>query len=140
MERDSKPRTLPRTFKGDIKTGNQRALPKRKPLIIALCLVLLVGGSVWMGIAAHRLWTAASAVRADLVALESLAASGAQALDLEEASGLLHTTRTDLETLQATARPFLWLPPYLGWLPRYGPDIQAAPLPVGARAPGGDNL
>jgi hypothetical protein len=80
-----------------------------------------------MGIALTRLWKAASAVHADLDTLESLAASEAQALDLNQAIDLLHTARADLAALQTTARPFLWLAPYLGWLPRYGPDIQAAP-------------
>jgi hypothetical protein len=105
-----------------------RSLSKRERLIIAVCLTLLLGSIMWMGIGLVRLWKATSTIRADLDALESLAASEVQALDLDQAIRLLHTTRTDLETLQATARPFLRLAPYLGWLPHYGPDIQAAPM------------
>jgi hypothetical protein len=71
---------------------------------------------------------AASAVRADLDALEALTTSDLQALDVEAAIDTLHATRTDLEALHTAARPFLWLTLYLGWLPRYGPDVQAAPL------------
>jgi len=100
-------------------------------LIAPAFLALLLGGGVWVGAALSRLWTAASALQADLVALESLPAEGAQAPDIEQAVALLHTTRADLETLQAAARPFLWLAPYLGWLPRYGPDIRAAPVLLG---------
>ena len=97
-------------------------------LIALASLALLVGGGVWMGLALGRLWTAASALQADLVALESLAAGGPQALNVEQAVVLLHTTGADLEALETAARPFLWLAPHLGWLPRYGPDIQAAPV------------
>jgi hypothetical protein len=112
----------------DPSAGKRRALSGRKRLIVTLCVVLLLGGGAWIGLAASRLWTAASRIQADLAALESLVASDVQALDFERAIDLLHTTRADLETLQSAARPFLWMAPYLSWLPRYGPDIQAAPL------------
>jgi len=114
--------------RNDLSNRKRRAPSGRRYLIVTLCLVLLLGGGVWLGSALYRLWMAATAVRADLVAVESLTTNDVQALDLEEATGVLHTTRADLEKLQAAAQPFLWLAPYLGWLPRYGPDIKAAPL------------
>ncbi len=96
-------------------------------LLVAICLVLLLAGTLWLASALYRVWQAGQAVKADLERLEAMVGGGAEDLDVEEAVALLHATRADLERLSAAARPFLRLAPYLGWLPRYGPDIQAGP-------------
>ena len=107
--------------------GNEaRRLRGRRVLLLALGAVLVVAAA-WLGLTARRLWVAASALRSDLAALESLAAGGAEQLDLERAVRVFRAARADLQAVDAAARPFLWAAPYLGWLPRYGPDVAAAP-------------
>ncbi len=100
---------------------------RRVRLTVVIFLALLLVGAALLGAALYRLWTAVSAVRADLDAVESLAAGGVEGLDVAQATALWHTVRADVEALDRAARPFLWLAPHLGWLPRYGADIQAAP-------------
>ena len=114
-------------------TRRKRPRSRRTRWILVICLALLLCGLGGMAIALGRLGLAARAVEADLRALERLAAASQkpgdlQERDIQEAVALLRTTRADLEDLQRAARPFLWLTPYLGWVPRYGTDIQAAPL------------
>jgi hypothetical protein len=82
---------------------------------------------IWIGSTLARLRQAISAVQADLDALETLAAGELLTVDPQGAIALLRTTHSDLETLHETGRPFLWMAPFLGWLPGYGSDIQAAP-------------
>jgi len=108
-------------------------------------LTLVVGAVLLLGPWLTRLWTAASAVQADLQALEALVeAGGAQALTSEQAGPLLRATHRDLETLREVAGPLLWLSPHLGWLPQYGPDLQAAPalldIAIELTAAGADTL
>ena len=91
--------------------------------LIALGLVALV----WLGITAYRGWRAASALLEDLDAIEALASQPLEGLDPAEAVDLLKRTRRDVAEIRTIARPFLWLSPLLGWVPRYGPEIQAAP-------------
>lgn len=88
-----------------------------------LALLALVG---WLGWSAVR---AATQARAALATLDRLqAAAAAPSLDA------VPVLREDLVKLEAqlrgaqqSARPFLWLAPKLGWLPRYGADVAAAP-------------
>ncbi|MBL7198542.1 MAG: DUF4012 domain-containing protein [Anaerolineae bacterium] len=102
-------------------------LSRRRRVSLAACVLLLLLAVIWMGSALARLRQAMSAVQADLDTLETLTAGGLHPVDPQEALALLRTTHRDLETLHAAGRPFLWMAPYLGWLPGYGPDIQAAP-------------
>ena len=104
-----------------------RTTSKSARLLIVLLLVLFLGGGLWATIRLWKLWNATLALQTDLGVLESLAADGIQGLDPQVALELLRTTRGDLETLRATARPFLWMAPHMGWIPEYGADIQAAP-------------
>lgn len=104
---------------------NNTLSPKR--IIAILALTLLVIAVAWLGWRLHRIYAAATALRADLHAAQALADRGLQAADLEQAAVLLRDTRGDLDALQSAARPFLALAPHLAWIPRYGPTIHAAP-------------
>lgn len=92
---------------------------------IGLVFLVLVAGA--LGVVLGRLAWAALAVKADLDAIQALARSDLQALDVYQAAALLQATRRDVETLRARARPFFGLTGALGWLPGYGAEIQAAP-------------
>jgi hypothetical protein len=99
--------------------------PRRWWTIVGFTALLVV--AVWVGLGLIRAWRAARALQADLTAAEALIGDGLQALDASDAIELLHTTRSDLLAVQSAARPFLWLAPYLGWVPGYGPEMRAAP-------------
>jgi hypothetical protein len=104
--------------------------PKRttsKRCLALVCAGLLLLGGLGLALTLARVAIAAAAVQDDLAAIEALAESDVQTLDIEAAMEQLHTTRADVQTLHDAARPFLWLSPHLGWVTRYGPDIQAAP-------------
>lgn len=110
----------------DVAAPSKRASSKR--CLTLVCVGLLLLGGLGLALTLARLAVAASAVQNDLAAIESLAESDVQTLDIEAAMEQLRTTRADVQALHDAARPFLWLAPYLGWVPRYGPDIQAAPV------------
>jgi hypothetical protein len=100
----------------------------RKRWTRTIGLILLLCAICWLGVALGRLALAGFRVQADLRSLERLAQAPIEAIEVQEAAGLLRATRADVQALHIAARPFLWLAPHLGWLPRYGPDIRAAPV------------
>jgi hypothetical protein len=100
--------------------------PRLHRRLAVVCLTALLLILVWLGVRAVQTLVVARALRADLRAAEALLADGPDSLDLREATALLGTTRSHLLALERRSRPFLWLAAHLGWLPGYGPDIQAA--------------
>ena len=89
-------------------------------ILIIIGLGLLAG---WMG---HVALTAK-----DLYAhLRQAQAWAENPPDLEEFPAVedwLREVHAEVRTLKAEAAPFLALAPYLGWLPRYGGDVEAIP-------------
>lgn len=90
-------------------------------------LLLLLAFLLWAGLKA---WRVAGATRS-LLAVENearaLAAGGLAGLDADAAEALLLGARADVVTLRdelAFVRP---IAPYLGWVPRLGPTLVAAP-------------
>jgi hypothetical protein len=104
----------------------------RKRIVGTIVLWIVLGCMVWAGITLMRLSTALSRTQNDLAALESLAQQDPGRISPEQAIALLEVTRSDLHSLRSAAQPFLWLAPHLGWLPRYGPEVQAAPVLLNA--------
>jgi hypothetical protein len=98
----------------------------RRIVGLAIVTALLVG-AVWIGLTLSRVLAAASALRADLFAAQYMVGVGLHAIDPTEATDLLRATRTDLVELESAARPFLWTFRLFGWIPRYGPLVEAAP-------------
>lgn len=95
-----------------------------------IILIGLLGGLLavigWLGWSGVR---AATQARQALAALDRLQAA-ADAPTLAAVPALrddLVALETHLRRTQAAARPFLWLAPRLGWLPKYGADAAAAP-------------
>ena len=107
-------------------TLNSRPNWTRIAALVALALLVISGG--WLGWRVYRIWKAATALRADLGAARVLVEDGIRDIDPRDAASLLRASRADLERLQASAGPFLWVAPNLGWVPRYGPTIEAAPV------------
>ncbi len=95
-------------------------------MLAAIVLVLI--GAGWLGLRLYRVWGAAAALRADADAGLALVEDDLHDVDPHEAASLLGATRADLLTFESAARPFLWVAPHLGWVPRWGPTIEAAPM------------
>jgi hypothetical protein len=61
--------------------------------------------------------------------LEAYLTSTPKLEKIPEITSKVHDLRMDLDLLQTEARPYLWLTPYLGWIPKYGGTIrQAEPI------------
>jgi hypothetical protein len=109
-----------------------------KKAILWLALIILLAALVWLGVSGVRAAGAARLALADLGRIQSLAGGGAPAA-LSAARGDLAALETHLSTVRSAGRPFLWLAPKLGWVPRYGATLAAAPalLDMGVELAGG---
>jgi len=81
---------------------------------------------VWLGWCGIRAAGQARLVLADLDRLQALAAHPSPAA-LPGLRDDVAALETHLTAVRAATRPFLWLAPRLGWVPRYGPTLRAAP-------------
>jgi len=92
-------------------------------VFLLLIAALLVVAAVW----AARMVGHALSLKAQLDDLQAMAEGNPDQVDPQAAIALVHGLHADVTVLQAGVRPVLWLTPYLGWVPRYGGDIQASP-------------
>jgi hypothetical protein len=91
---------------------------------LLLLLLLLLG---WLGWKAWRVARTTQALLDRRPALEALAEGGLTGLDPDAAEQLVMDVRSDVLTLKSDAAPFLFLTPYLGWVPTYGSTLVIAP-------------
>jgi hypothetical protein len=101
-------------------------MPLRSPPVWVAVSALLLLASL-AGIWAARTAGHAMALRDRLDELEALAAQGAQGMDLDHAADLARGLHREILSLYGDLRPLLRLAPYLGWVPGYGGDLEAAP-------------
>ena len=92
-------------------------------VLLLLIVALLVVAAVWAARMVGHAWS----LKARLDALQAIAEGNPGQVDPQAAIALVHGLHADVTALRADARPFLWLTPYLGWVPRYGGDIKASP-------------
>jgi PAS domain-containing protein len=88
--------------------------------ILALALVLL----------AYKVGRVGSLVMSLLGRAERMLAIQPAQVELEALGPVaseVHAARSELHALRSELGPLLAITPYLGWLPRYGADIEAAP-------------
>ncbi len=97
----------------------------KKAILWLLVFVFLVA-LAWLGVNGVRAACAARLALADLERLQALAGDASPAA-LPAARGDLAALEAHLTTARSAGRPFLWLAPKLGWAPRYGPTLAAAP-------------
>jgi len=88
-----------------------------------LVAVLFVAIVIW----AARIVSHTRSLKTRLDALQALAQENPRQISPQVAVALVDGLHGDFAALQADLQPVLWLAPYLGWVPRYGGDIQAAP-------------
>jgi hypothetical protein len=97
-----------------------------KRAILWLALLILLAALVWLGVSGVRAASAARLALADLNRLQAFADDPSTAA-FPAARGDLAALETDLGTIRSAGRPFLWLASKLGWVPRYGTTLAAAP-------------
>ena len=109
-----------------------------KKAILWLVIFILLAGLAWLGISGVRAANATRLALADIDRLQALAHNVAPAA-LPAARGDLAALEAHLNTVRSAGRPFLWLAPKLGWVPRYGSTLAAAPalLDMGVALVGG---
>jgi len=106
---------------------------KLKPgwMILGVILVALLALGFWAGSKGLRLWHRVDSLRATLPRLEARAKpetlGNLQPADFAALKEDFATLEADLAAIEAEADPFLPLARHLGWLPRFGGDIAAAP-------------
>ena len=98
-----------------------------KKAILWLALFILLAALAWLGVSAARTASAARLALADLDRLQALGGDDPSPATFSTARGDLTALETHLTTVRSAGRPFLWLAPKLGWVPRYGPTLAAAP-------------
>jgi hypothetical protein len=92
-----------------------------------ISLFLLFAAAVTLGaLKAQRVYRQALLVRQDLEQIQSLAFSPPKLEQLKQAGASLLTLRRDFDTLKGEVEPFLWLTPWLDWVPAYGGDLASA--------------
>ena len=100
-------------------------------IVMGLILILLLALGFWAGGKGVRLWRHLNSLRAVLPQLEARAKLEAlgdlQPADFAALKDDFSTLEADLAAIEAEMRPFLPLTRYLGWVPKFGGDILAAP-------------
>ncbi len=97
---------------------------KRSSLVWLFVLLVLLG---LLGYKAWRVDSLALSLKARLDRWQSLDPAQLDLQDLTPMIGDVHAARSELRQLRSELAPLLWLAPYLGWLPGYGAELEAAP-------------
>jgi hypothetical protein len=101
--------------------------------VAGLALLILV---IFGGIKASRIYQSALVLRQDAQTIQSDVKSDAPfSQRIRSAADLFTKMDQDYEALLGEARPFLWMGPWLGWVPKYGGDLAAAPRLVSIADP-----
>jgi hypothetical protein len=97
----------------------------RAPLYFVLAGLLIL--LLWAGLKGWRLYQVAQSLLTYQAAAESLRDTGPAQMDPDEVEALVNGLRTDVLILKREVSPFMPIISRLGWLPRYGPTLAAAP-------------
>ena len=80
--------------------------------------------AAFLGWKAWNLYQHVQAIEKKVDALETYLTPTPDLKKIPEIAGKVHDLRVKLDALQAEAQPYLWMTPYLGWVPRYGGTIS----------------
>lgn len=95
--------------------------------IILLLLLLLAGILTVGGLKARRAYELALILRQDALEIQSIRSlDGSRMEQVRQAGPALTRLRQDFDALNAEVSPYLWIGPYLDWVPTYGGDLAAA--------------
>ncbi|MCZ7673943.1 MAG: DUF4012 domain-containing protein [Chloroflexi bacterium] len=103
--------------------------------LFAVFLLILL----WLGLKTWRISQTSQALLARQAEIETLLAEGLTHLDPDAAEQLVLATRSDIYTLQKETAVFMPLTPYLGWLPKVGSTLTAAPQLIEMAVAGSDS-
>jgi len=103
--------------------------PRRKLSKVVLLLFLLILASLltWTGFTARRVYDLSNLIRQDVSELREQVTGSPNLATAKAVEPLLERLRQDFDALKMEAKPFIWLCPWLNWLPVYGEDIASAP-------------
>lgn len=104
---------------------NQTKSRNHLPLFLILTGFLLV--LAWLGLKGWRMAQAIQSLQTRQTQLETLISGGWQNIDPTTVDLWLAGTQTDIETIHRESAIFLPLCPHLGWLPKVGETVIAAP-------------
>jgi hypothetical protein len=110
----------------------------RKRLILMALLGLLLLFLLWLGLKTWRIYQAGNSLLARQAEVETLLADGLTNIDPDAVEQLVLDTRQDIYTLKDETAVFLPFTPYLGWLPKVGSTLTAAPQLVDMAVAGSD--
>lgn len=116
---------------------SSRLTPKRLILLALFAVFLLI--LLWLGLKTWRISQTSQALLARQAEIETLLAEGLTHLDPDAAEQLVLATRSDIYTLQKETAVFMPLTPYLGWLPKVGSTLTAAPQLMEMAVAGSDS-
>jgi hypothetical protein len=100
--------------------------PGKRRFVFLLLGILLLGLMLVGGFKAWRIYNQAVLVRQDAAQIQDLITAPGTKLDRVKAVGpTLSVLKQDFETLKGEIEPFLWMGPWLNWLPVYGGDLAS---------------
>ncbi|MBI5965736.1 MAG: DUF4012 domain-containing protein [Chloroflexi bacterium] len=105
-------------------TSNQKSGKRRFifPLLIFIVLGLVLIG----GLKAWKIYNMALLVWQDVAGVQEVIRTPASNLErVKDIGPHLTSLRQDFQLLKTEAEPFLWLGPWLGWVPVYGGDLSS---------------
>ncbi|PID85643.1 MAG: hypothetical protein CSB13_07075 [Chloroflexi bacterium] len=100
---------------------------KQKRIIFWALFTLIIVFVAWLGIKTWRIYHTGQALLDRKTEIETLVSAGITNIDPEKAESLVMDTRADIHTLKSETAVFMPLTPYLGWVPKVGPTLTAAP-------------
>ncbi|MEW6285013.1 MAG: DUF4012 domain-containing protein [Chloroflexota bacterium] len=92
--------------------------------LFAFLLIILLAGA---GIKGWRTYQKGMEVYRSVNALRATLQNPAAITDPSSLTASVTEVQSNLQDFTQEAQPFLWLAPKLGWIPRYGGDIENAP-------------
>jgi len=98
----------------------------RRKWVFVVLLLILAGTIGWLGWRGARAASQARLAWADLQRIQAIA-NDPTPVALPALRADLAALEGHLQMAQEAASPFLWLAPRLGWLPKVGPTVAAAP-------------
>ena len=118
--------TAPVSPEAGLKKSKQRS--SRVGWYVLLFIAIVLSGTLALGaFKARQIYHDAMLVRQDALQLRDLVGGSGPKFDRVKAAGpALKTLSQDFGTLKSESGPFLWMGPWLTWVPVYGGDLASA--------------